>query len=579
MASKSKVHDSTPLLVGVGRYTFQRKGRPKDRQRFGVSPLEMMLEATRRAIVDAGLDPNGIELDSIATISAATDAIVIAAASNGKNMKDLGDDRMLYANPPGTLAAALGCPVASVRELVTTGDSGNMPQNLVNRAFEKIAQGKLQSAIILGAEALHSFNEAQKQGVTAAEMKARWSDAGELNGEAAGRLAELHKSVGLSIYPEGMTRDEAGIFYTEHGRKHGIGAPSTVYPLIENAIRAESGRSLQDQQVRAAEIFAGFSDVAQEEKQHAWFGTAYSPAELFTPTEDNRPIVHPFYLKRLNSVMAVDMSAAVLVMSAAEARRRGVPEEKWVFLHGCGQGNDTLELLERPSLCASPAIRIACGRALRAAGIQDVNRDLQHLDIYSCFPSAVQVACKELGISDARKPLTVTGGLPYHGGPGSNYVTHSIAAMAEKLRAHPASERARGLVTANGGYLTKHSFGVYANFPDEAALRGTWHREDPAIAQAEIDALPREKVAMLPEGTGVVESYAVRYGRKGPEMTVIIGKLIDGPSKGHRFVANTSKDTASLRQFVDGDPIGAKGVVSTSQGKAVFRLQAPDSKL
>merc|ERR1719517_37112 len=110
------------------------------------------------------------------------------------------------------------------------------------------------------------------------------------------------------------------------------------------------------------------------------------------------------------------------------------------------------------------------------AKIQDVNKDIQLMDVYSCFPVAVQVACKELGINTHEKVLTVTGGLPYHGGPGSNYVTHSIAAMVEKLRDHPVNEPARGLVTANGGYLTKHSFGVYANYPDKAALNGTWHR-------------------------------------------------------------------------------------------------------
>merc|ERR1712039_483883 len=115
------------------------------------------------------------------------------------------------------------------------------------------------------------------------------------------------------------------------------------------------------------------------------------------------------------------------------------------------------------------------------------------------------------------------------------------------------------------------SFGIYANFADAAALHGTWQREDPAIAQAEIDALPRETVATVPEGTGVVETYAVRYGRKGPEMTVVIGKLVDGPNKGHRFVANTPNDPTSLQQFVDGDPIGAHGDVRVVKGKGVFK--------
>ena len=47
----------------------------------------------------------------------------------------------------------------------------------------------------------------------------------------------------------------------------------------------------------------------------------------------------------------------------------------------------------------------------------------------------------------------MTGGLPYFGGPGNNYVTHSIAEMMDTVREKPGS---RGLVTANGNYVTKN---------------------------------------------------------------------------------------------------------------------------
>merc|ERR1719350_707298 len=131
------VHDSTPVLVGVGRYTFHRKNRPKDRP--FCSLLEMRLEAARRAIVDAGLTPQGITLNSVCCVSAATEARVVAAAGGGK-MASLGDNRLLYSNSPGTVAAVLGCPVGEVRELIMTGDSGSVPQVIVNRAFEQVAQ-------------------------------------------------------------------------------------------------------------------------------------------------------------------------------------------------------------------------------------------------------------------------------------------------------------------------------------------------------------------------------------------------------------------------------------------------------
>ena len=47
--------------------------------------------------------------------------------------------------------------------------------------------------------------------------------------------------------------------------------------------------------------------------------------------------------------------------------------------------------------------------------------EIDAFDIYSCFPSAIQIACDEIGLDiDDPRNLTVTGGLPYFGGPGNN---------------------------------------------------------------------------------------------------------------------------------------------------------------
>lgn len=573
MAALPEVHDSTPILVGVGRYTFQRKGRPKEKARFGASPLEMLLKASRRAVADAGLD-DGLELNSIQVVSCATDAHVMSAVLNGKSQASLSaDERLLYSNPAACVAASLSCPVNSVVELVQTGDSGSVPQCLVNRTFEKIARGELGSAMIVGAEALNSFEAALKQGATSAEVRERWGEH-ELDAAARHRLEVLKAKPGRTTWPEGKSLEEATRFFSEPWRKHGLGAPPASYAVLANAFRVEEGQTIGEQTEEAARIFAGLSTVASSQREHAWFGQSYSPEELSTETEENRLICHPFYTKRLNSVMSVDMSAALLIMSAAEARRRGIPKDKWIFMQGCSEASDSIDVLERPSLCRAPAAQLAGRRALAMAGVQDVNKDLQFLDVYSCFPVAVQVVCKELGISTENgKALTVTGGLPYHGGPGSNYVTHSVAAMAEQLRT--ASGNARGLVTANGGYLTKHAYGVYANFPSEAAIRGEWARDDPAATQAEMDKLPREQVSLTPQGTGAIESYCVRYGRKGPELGTVVGKLLDGPDAGKRFVANVGPkgSESALLAFVHGDPVGQRGTVTTAVGgKSVFVL-------
>ena len=130
-------------------------------------------------------------------------------------------------------------------------------------------------------------------------------------------------------------------------------------------------------------------------------------------------------------------------------------------------------------------------------------------DLYSCFPSAVEVACEEFGLAeDDPRGLTVTGGLPYFGGPGNNYVTHAIAEMVSRVRAAPGRF---GMVTANGNFLTKHAFGIYGTTP----WRGPWRREPAAGYQAELDARPTPPLNPAPEGRARIETYTVMHGRGG----------------------------------------------------------------
>src|ERR1700743_85786 len=188
------------------------------------------------------------------------------------------------------------------------------------------------------------------------------------------------------------------------------------------------------------------------------------------------------------------MAAAVVMTSVAKARELGIAESKWVFLHGCADANDIWNVTERVNYHSSPAINMIGQRAFAMAGKSVAN--LNFIDLYSCFPSAVQLGCQELGIAtDDKRGLTITGGLPYFGGAGDNYVMHSIVTMMEKLRSSPG---AFGLCTANGWYVTKHSAGIYSTAPRE----GKWMREDPKSYQKDIDAMPHPRVVERPEGAG-----------------------------------------------------------------------------
>ena len=100
--------------------------------------------------------------------------------------------------------------------------------------------------------------------------------------------------------------------------------------------------------------------------------------------------------------------------------------------------------------------------------------EIAHLDLYSCFGSSVSFACDALGLSagDSR-PLTVTGGLPFFGGAGNNYLSHSVATMVEKLRREPS---VHGMVSGVGMHMTNHVFGIYSATPGSARPRPTGDR-------------------------------------------------------------------------------------------------------
>lgn len=159
--------------------------------------------------------------------------------------------------------------------------------------------------------------------------------------------------------------------------------------------------------------------------------------------------------------------------------------------------------------------------------------DLAAFDFYSCFPIAVSnVAQDEFGLS-AEEPrrLTVTGGLPFFGGPGNNYAMHALAEMVEKVRG--AAGRP-GFIGANGGFLSKYSAGVYSITPK------TWNHCDSNSLQAELDTVSSLELVPAYEGKGVVETYTVHHKEGQPRYAVVVGRSAEG----RRFIARSAKGDA-----------------------------------
>ncbi len=446
-----------PVLVGIGQVLQRTEDLDAAKE-----PLELMVDAVQQAAEDAG---------SRELLSRAGAVRVIRGMWR-------------YADPGRVVAERIGCPGAKT---ALTHYGGNYGQSATSQSFLDIQRGDLDVAVLTGAEGGRTWARLQKAG-----KKTAWSDApGEPDEWIGEDLAMWH----------------------EAERARGILQPIQMYPIFEIARRAADGDSVEEHLRKISELWAGFSAVAAK-NPNAWIREARTAEEIRTPGPENRPVSFP-YPMLMNSNSRVDMGAALILTHEELARELGVPREKWVYPHAAADAHDTMAVSVRDSLCESPGIRIAGARALECAGVEA--KELDHRDLYSCFPIAVRVSARELGL-DESQPLTVTGGLTFGGGPMNNYTMHGIARMAEVLRDDPGS---RGLVTGNGGFLTKHALCVYSTEPPE---RPFTHEN----VQDEVDALPTRGVAMDHQGDVSIEAYSVMYDAKGANVAHVACRLSDG---------------------------------------------------
>jgi acetyl-CoA C-acetyltransferase len=467
-----------PVVVGVGQ-TSQRVPASEAR-----APIELLEDAARAAEADAG-----------APLLARTDVIAVVQIVS-----------WAYADPGALLGRRLGIePKATAVSTV----GGNSPQLLVDEMAERIQRGECDVVLIGGAESMYTRWRARRE----PRFELTWDH---------GDDAPCEWVVG-----DGRpgTNDEE--------MRHGAVAPTTVYPLFETALRAEAGRDIDAHQRHVSEVWSGFSEVAAG-NPNAWTRTAYSPEAIREVTPDNRMVVFP-YAKRMCSNIDVDQGAALLLCSYDAAKRAGVPDDRIVFLHAAAEAHDHWFFSERHSLTRSPAIAAAAADTLAAAGIGI--DDVAHVDLYSCFPSAVEIAQREIGVDGAR-PLTVTGGLGFAGGPVNNYPTHAIARMVEFLRAEP---EAFGLTTALGWYVTKHAVALWSARPPAGGFR----RVDPRSTQARVDAQPSRTTAGVFEGDAVLEATAVGFDRDGTPANGLVTALL---GDGRRVIARCT-DADLLHAF------------------------------
>lgn len=464
------MNPNTPVIVGVGQIV-ERLNAPDYE---GLTAVELASRAVERAMVQCGQDV-AFSINSMTVIRTFPDSVP-------KELQPLLAPFGWPDNFAGCVADRLGFKDVIVSH---SGACGYEPQKWIGIYGQQIAEGKIQAAVICGAEAIATMRKAKADG-----LSLDWSQSSD-----------------YPVIDGGMDTD----FMTESELiRHRAQVPTAVYPLLEQARRLQLDMSFEAYAREMGELLAPFSEVAAT-NPYSMSPKALSVDEIATVNDRNRIVADP-HPKAVVARDWVNQGAAVILMSSSLADKLGISNQQRVYLHAHA---DVLEkpVLERSHLGSSDGMILAYRDALEIWG--KTLDQLKYWDIYSCFPIAVfnVIDHFDLPISGAI-PYTVTGGLPFFGGPGNNYSLHAIASIADKLRDDPGTY---GIVGANGGFLSKHAVGIYSTEPAE------WRPNHNASLQSQIDAVESVKVTASPQGIFGLETYTVIPTGGESSMAIVVG--------------------------------------------------------
>jgi acetyl-CoA C-acetyltransferase len=511
------------VIVGTGQVRRRPElDGPWDPQ----EPAQLMASAIEQALTDAASNAS----DEVTAVTLASEVTALACVD---------PIAWGYHDLCGSTISASG--LTGISRTFTCPPGGNSPGDLLHDVANAIAAGEFEVAVIAGSEVLYSARRARKEGI---DLQATWTP-------FAGRRDLLKGQRPLT------TPTEA---------RHGMVAPVQCYPMYENAIRAKAGRSIAEHQIVVANLMARNASVAST-NPHAWFPQVQTAEDIVTVDARNRWVCFP-YPKKMNAIMEVDQSAAVVIMSRDEADRRGIAREHQVAFLGGASCTDAWTPAERRDLAESPAIAAAGIAALAHAGLMMDDVDL--IDLYSCFPSAVQMGMSALGLAhDDPRGVTVTGGLAYAGGPGNSYALHSLCVAVDRIR---RGEAKVAMVTSLGMAASKHAVSI-------VGAHTSSERADSRAERVTLDrsVLEGSEVVDLVSGDGIVLTYTVEFGRDGfPVKTIYLVEL----DNGRRTVGNGMCTDEEIRVLMEEEGVGRRvsvlaGTIDTSPVDPATAAPAP----
>jgi acetyl-CoA C-acetyltransferase len=507
-----------PVLVGASQFTQPKDAVP------ALDPLGLMIRTSRNAFADAGTNELPRLIDTICVVNSFSH-----------------DDE----NTPHILGKALGI---KPREAIYSLIGGNTPQMLVNRLSRDIAAGRRRAVLICGAEAIYAMNRHAK-----GKFHPDWQD-----NRTFRQLQEMYLPANfdallhLGCDREKKVLDAQGNRYEEPNNRveaaYDLFMPQFMYPFFETALRSFAGRTPEEHRRHMGRLCAHLSRIASQ-NPHAWYRRRLSADDITTPTPQNRYVVYPYTLRMMANIN-VDQSAALIMMAEQDARAFGIDRSRWVYPMGGAELNNIWHVTQRPQLHDSPAITEASRLSLKQAGL--ALHDIGAFDLYSCFPSAVEISRQAIGIPENDpRDLSVTGGLAYFGGPGNSYTMHAIVSTVERIR---KDHRLKVMVTANGWFNSKHAIGIYGAKPPETS----WEDRDDSAIQRAIDAEVLTEPVERAAGVLTVRAYSLRYNTEGkPERATVIGQL----QNGLRALADIKASPNDLLKLEQIEIIGETGEV------------------
>ena len=448
---------NTPVIVGVG---FERE--PSEDPAQCAEPYRLMERAVRRAAADAGSEALLRQIESI---------------SVPQGMWE-------YRNPGRLIADALGCP--SARSILS--DLGVLQLSLLSDLCRAIAAGEQHVGVLTGGEA--KFREL--------------------------RAAITGQPVANTEQPEGtpppdVHHTSSDPWASELESRAGLAGPVELFAIIESALRHEQGLDVERHRDRIAQLYSRFSDVAAGNPR-AWRRESVSAEAIRNPSPRNAMLAFP-YTKRHSSQWNVNQAVAILVCSAARATELGLRRDGWIFPIAAAQSRHVVPLAQQARLHTHPGTVLSGERALALAGV--AARDVTAAELYSCFPAAIQSFARDLKLDETR-PWTVTGAMPFAGGPYNSFSLEGVARMVEVLRGGDGSARRIGLVCNLSGIFGKQACALFSDQPNPDGYR----YEDVTAAVAERDApLPLDGDYA---GPATVVGYTVVFAGGVPSHAVAI---------------------------------------------------------